>query len=199
MSAPPTEDLALGSLPVVSLSGRAAAQARYRAKNADAEREKAKLRMRRLREQRKEIPTKAEPDVNLGMVLPGLSATNEAILNMTREELWASDDFKEFTEYCNRVKIVKLTFDADDPQEVEDFKKFMASNPCVEDLPPYDEEGVEWVYWCHLAYGNYPEWKEELADYRDIITEMSPEQLDKAQLEARARILPHTLLARGGF
>lgn len=75
----------------------------------------------------------------------------------------------------------------------------MSTNPCVEDLPAYDDDGVAWVYWCHLVYGHYPEWREELADYRDIITEMTPAELDLKQLEAQGRFGRHTLLARGGF
>ncbi|KAJ7170444.1 hypothetical protein C8R43DRAFT_1120874 [Mycena crocata] len=119
---------------------------------------------------------------------------------MTQQELWATTEYKEFMEFCSKVKKVTLTYDAEDPQQVEDFHHFMDTNPCVEDLPPYDEESTQWVYWCHLVYGHYPEWREELADYRDFISEMTPAELDKRQLEKRLTSgAPHTLWARGGF
>ncbi|KAJ7152682.1 hypothetical protein C8R43DRAFT_950687 [Mycena crocata] len=170
-------------LPDTTLSARAAAQARYRAKNADAERDKARVRMRRLREERrKSAGHSTDPVVSHGEEAHAIhepSGIPETIRNLSQEELWASHDFREFAEYCDKVKIVTLTFDATDPERAEEFKRFMATNPCVEDLPAHDNEEVEWRYFLQLEHDRYPEWKEELADYRDIIAEMTPEELDK--------------------
>ncbi|KAJ7435887.1 hypothetical protein B0H11DRAFT_1937123 [Mycena galericulata] len=162
-----------------ALSPHAAAQAKYRAKNLDAEREKARLRMRLLREHRR--PPR-----------PDIYAT--PVLMVHREE------FQEFKEFINKVKPVHVRVNTEDPQEVADFERLLASNPCVETFSVGSDEEVAVFYDLQLRFNRYPEWREELADYRDIIQEYSPEELDKMQLEARAKLVnKHIILARGGF
>ncbi|KAJ7460130.1 hypothetical protein B0H11DRAFT_2242354 [Mycena galericulata] len=154
-------------------SPHAAAQAKYRAKNLDAEREKAKLRMRLLREQRRPPP---------------------------RPDIYATEEFQEFKEFINKVKPIHVRVNTEDPQEVADFERLLASNPCVETFSVGSDEEVAVFYHLQLRFNRYPEWREELADYRDIIQEYSPEELDQMQLEARARLAnKHIILARGGF
>ncbi|KAJ7863881.1 hypothetical protein B0H13DRAFT_2353931 [Mycena leptocephala] len=118
---------------------------------------------------------------------------------MAREckELHATIEFQEFREFCNQVKTVRLHADVQDPEEVAKLDRFLHSNPCVGDLPLYDDDYIEYLYW---RRERYPEWKEELADYRDIIAENTEEELDRLQLEARAKLPSRNIiLARGGF
>ncbi|KAJ7493551.1 hypothetical protein FB451DRAFT_1164449 [Mycena latifolia] len=155
-----------------SPSAHAAAQAQYRMKNATAEKEKAKLRMRRLCQERK-------------------AAQDE------RDEV-ARQEYEEFRQYCDLVKPFLLHYDRQNPAQVAEFERLLATNPCVADFGPMDEDYLEFLF--HQREGRFPEWREELADYQDIITEYTPEELDAMQLEARAK-LPNKciILARGGF
>lgn len=91
----------------------------------------------------------------------------------------------------------EILYDRMDPEAVAEFRTLLASNPCVEDLGDRDEDFVEEEY---LLRGRYPEWREELADYRDILVEYTTEELDEMQLHWRARQLQKSvILARGGF
>ncbi|KAJ7780814.1 hypothetical protein DFH07DRAFT_950037 [Mycena maculata] len=156
-------------------SPHAAAQARYRARNAEAEREKARLRMRKKREQSKEQST-----------LPA--------------ELYTTPEFLEFREFINKVKTVELRVNRDDPAELAEFNRLIATNPCVEDLGAATNEVVAYYYCLQVRFNRYPEWQEELADYRDIVQEHTTEELDQMQLDARARLANKMIiLARGGF
>ncbi|KAJ7874256.1 hypothetical protein B0H13DRAFT_2348668 [Mycena leptocephala] len=118
---------------------------------------------------------------------------------MTREceELRGTPEFKEFREFCNKVKAVRLHVDFKNPDEVCDLDLFLCSNPSVEDLPAYDDDHVEFLYRCQEWY---PKWREELEDYCALITENSAEVLDQLQVEARAKLSNQCIiLARGGF
>ncbi|KAF8146730.1 hypothetical protein K438DRAFT_1944429 [Mycena galopus ATCC 62051] len=91
----------------------------------------------------------------------------------------------QFREFCNKVKAVHLHVDFEDANEVAAVEKFLASNPSIEDLPAYDEDYIEYLY---RRQERYPEWREELADYRDIVAENTPEELDRLQAEARLKL-----------
>ncbi|KAJ7439917.1 hypothetical protein B0H11DRAFT_1934146 [Mycena galericulata] len=187
MSAPP--DVVGTVLPEPQRSPHAKSQAKYRAKNAEAEREKARLRMRKLRERQS-----TKPDFYATYVVRALESCPA---NADRED---SEEFKEFSEYINKVKPVHLRVNTEDPQEVADFDRLIASNPCVETLGPGSEEDIAVFYNLQLRFNRYPEWREELADYRDIIQEYSKEELDEMQLVARAKLANKCIiLARGGF
>ncbi|KAJ7859274.1 hypothetical protein B0H13DRAFT_1901523 [Mycena leptocephala] len=131
------------SSPVRSL--HATAQAKYCEKNKDAEKEKAKLRMRKLREERKHCSR--EEDRN------SEGETYAEFMARECQELRATLEFQEFREFCNKVKVVRLDIDFQDPGEER-----------------------------------FPEWKAELADYRDLVEEKTGEELDRLQCEARAKL-----------
>ncbi|KAJ6603279.1 hypothetical protein DFH09DRAFT_1068449 [Mycena vulgaris] len=181
---PPCDALAPTQSTVVpGPSPHAAAQTRYRAKNAESKKGKARQRMRRLREERKINAASGE--------------TYEQFMLRECQELRASPEFDEFRAYCNTVRLVLLRCIKDLPGELAEIEQFLATNPCVEDLPPYDDDGVE--YWYHLRH-RYPEWKEELADFRDFVAEHTLEELDRLQSEARAQTTSKLVVrARGGF
>ncbi|KAJ7433906.1 hypothetical protein B0H11DRAFT_1939127 [Mycena galericulata] len=108
------------------------------------------------------------------------------------------EEFQEFKEFINKVKPVHVRVNTEDPQEVADFERLLASNPCVETFSVGSDEEVAVFYNLQLRFNRYPEWREELADYRDIIREYSPQELDEMQLEARAKLAnKHIILARG--
>jgi uncharacterized protein YcaQ len=91
-----------------------------------------------------------------------------------------------------------VRYDKNDPTEVAAFKELLASNPCVEELGWVSEEAAA-EHW-HMSRASHPEWREELADYRDLIAEHTAEELDQMQLDARAKLPDKRLiLARGGF
>ncbi|KAF8196392.1 hypothetical protein K438DRAFT_1968109 [Mycena galopus ATCC 62051] len=168
-------------------SQHAAAQAKYRAKNAGAEREKARLRMRRLREKRKEVTEERN----------SRGETYEEFMARECKEFRSAHEYQEFREFCNKVKAVHLHVDFEDANEVAAVEKFLASNPSIEDLPAYDEDYIEYLY---RRQERYPEWREELADYRDIVAENTPEELDRLQAEAHLKLPSrYIILARGGF
>ncbi|KAJ7105660.1 hypothetical protein C8R44DRAFT_745811 [Mycena epipterygia] len=183
-------------------SPHAAAQARYRAKNADTEKEKAKLRMRRLREARKAAKEAASTTDECERNERG--ETYEEFMARECRELRArpSPEFREFSEFCNRVKVLHLRCNWDDPQEVADLEDFFNKHqnpcPCAEDLPPYLDDYVECLW--HIREVNYPEWKEELLDFRDFLAETTPEELDRRQLAAQRKFGTRMIIgARGGF
>ncbi|KAJ7016853.1 hypothetical protein C8F04DRAFT_1201434 [Mycena alexandri] len=172
----------------VRQSPHAAAQAKYRAKHAESEREKAKLRMRRVREARKRPPSEERNSQG---------ETYSEFIARERAEYRSSPDFVDFREFCNKVMSVTLRAEFNEPEEWEELKVFVSGNPCLEDLPPVNEDYVEYLF---RRQERFPEWREELADYRDIVAENTPEELDRLNVEARAKLSnKFTILARGGF
>jgi hypothetical protein len=92
---------------------------------------------------------------------------------------------------------VCLDIDFQDPEQVAELDQFLSSNPCVEDLPAYDDDYIEYLY---RRQERFPEWKSELADYRDLVEEKTGEELDRLQCEAQAKLrYRNVVLARGGF
>ncbi|KAJ7763726.1 hypothetical protein B0H16DRAFT_1718380 [Mycena metata] len=186
-------------------SPHAAAQAKYRAKHAESEKEKAKLRMRRfagfafwclthiidfnrLRAARKQPPPEERNS---------RGETYSEFMARERAEYRSSPDFVDFRDFCNKVMSVTLRAEFNEPEEWEELKAFVSTNPCLEDLPPVNEDYVEYLF---RRQEHFPEWREELADYRDIVAENTPEELDRLNLEARAKLSnKFTILARGGF
>ncbi|KAJ7136984.1 hypothetical protein C8R44DRAFT_869068 [Mycena epipterygia] len=154
-------------------------------RNVEAERLKAKERMRRLHAERKAAPELELPE------------TREAGNARRRQELHATHEYREFREYVNKVMSRRICYDTKDPNDVADFRALLESNPCVKDLGDREEYFVEEEY---QLRGRYPEWREELADYRDIIVEYTAEELDYMQVQQRARLPSKTIiLASGGF
>ncbi|KAJ7698908.1 hypothetical protein B0H17DRAFT_1129463 [Mycena rosella] len=166
-------------------SPHAEAQARYHARllisNPLAEHEKAKMCMRRIREARKtgtaneymqavDVHTKRTQKSRQNDIALNAAHSEGASLELEQNELGetyaefmlrscsefrVTHDFREFREYCNKVK---------------KFRDYV------------------------------PEWREELVDFRDFISEHTTEELDKLQREAckksNTRLM---ILARGGF
>ncbi|KAJ6451149.1 hypothetical protein C8R45DRAFT_946364 [Mycena sanguinolenta] len=181
-----------GTPPGPQRSGHAVAQAKYRLKNQDSEKEKARLRMRKLREQRK-LEKCTDPRNERG-------ETYAQFMDRERREYRSQPDFQDFREYLNKVQAVQLRVDFNDPIDVAAFEELLSRNPCVEDLGTYDDNFVQWLYRRRHNYADLDEWKEELLDYRDIIAEYTPEELDRMQLKARAAQKNRlVILARGGF
>ncbi|KAJ7711356.1 hypothetical protein B0H16DRAFT_1745235 [Mycena metata] len=169
-------------------SAHALAQAKYRVKHYETEREKAKLRMRRLREARKQAPLEERNDAG---------ETYSEFMARERAEYRSTPDFAEFREFCNKVMSVTLRTVSYEPEGQEELDDFVSRNPCLEDLPPNHDDYVEYLY---RRQERFPEWREELADYRDIVAENTLERLVQLNIEARAK-LPnkYIILARGGF
>ncbi|KAF8208999.1 hypothetical protein K438DRAFT_1960725 [Mycena galopus ATCC 62051] len=159
-------------------SAHAEAQARYR----------DKLRERRKQEGRHESPERNER-----------GETYAEFIARSRAELRASwPDYEDFREYCDKVMVDRVHVNYKDPAQVAEFEEFLSRNPCVKDLGPNNEMVID--HWYRQRDDLFPEWKEELADYRDILKEYTSEQLDKMQLAARAKLPSRCIiLARGGF
>ncbi|KAJ7758926.1 hypothetical protein DFH07DRAFT_958062 [Mycena maculata] len=151
-------------------SPHAAAQARYRARNTEAEGEKARLRMHKKHELSKKEATVQEQlyPMRVPFIFPWLLPAHP----------FNSPEFLAFREYVNKVKTIQLSVNRDDPAEVAEFDRLIATNPCVEDLGPATDEVVSYYYWLQVHFNRYPEWEEELADYQDIVQEHTAEQLD---------------------
>ncbi|KAJ6490868.1 hypothetical protein C8R45DRAFT_928700 [Mycena sanguinolenta] len=173
-----------------SRSAHAAAQARYRLKNAETEKEKARDRMRRLCAQRKSKKRPESPERNV----PG--EIYDEFVARSRAELFSSQEYKEFREYCDKVMVDRIH--CINFEQAQEFEDFISRNPCVEDLGPNSDWYVEHLW--HRRESRFPEWKEELADFHDIIAEHTPEELDRMQLEARSKQRDRYIIrARGGF
>ncbi|KAJ7661814.1 hypothetical protein B0H17DRAFT_1212133 [Mycena rosella] len=141
---------------VVETSPHAAAQARYRAKNAEAVRAKARIRMRK-------YGTKVhrkEPSVETQN-----GETYEEFMACEHHELRATTEYAEFREYCNKVQQRYVRVDYDNPKEVLEWEAFLRTNPCVEDMVPFDEDYIEGLW---HERDDFPEWKDELALRADI-------------------------------
>ncbi|KAJ7033526.1 hypothetical protein C8F04DRAFT_1183973 [Mycena alexandri] len=174
--------------PPTTQSAHAAAQAKYREKHAESEREKAKIRMRRLREARK-LQTSEERNEH--------GETRSDFMARECAEYRSTLEFAEFQEFCNKVMSVTLRTVSYDPKGLEELEEFVSRNPCLEDLPPNHEDYVKYLY---RRQERFPEWREELADYRDIVAENTPEELVRLYVEACAKLKnKFTILAKGGF
>ncbi|KAJ7740188.1 hypothetical protein DFH07DRAFT_965372 [Mycena maculata] len=160
-------------------SAHAIAQAKYRLKNAEAERLKAKSRMQKLREARKR-----------GAVAP-------------TEEVRNSHEFREFREYMDTLVHVWIDFDDTDPEEVAQWEEFLATNPSTLDLEPFDISIVEEMW--QERDSVFPEWREELADYRDFVNETTAQERGERLKRVRAEMValnmigPRLIRAPGGF
>ncbi|KAJ7070286.1 hypothetical protein B0H15DRAFT_957799 [Mycena belliarum] len=147
-----------------------------------------------LREKRKVSTTETERNER--------GQTYEEFMECECREFRATDEFQEWREYCNTVKVVRVTPhpsipSAQDLAEMECFRR-KHPYPCVGDLPPFDDDYVEFLY--HHTVGRYPEWKEELADFRDFVAEHTEEELDKLQRASnQAQRTKLVIRARGGF
>ncbi|KAF8162288.1 hypothetical protein K438DRAFT_1985218 [Mycena galopus ATCC 62051] len=175
-------------------SSHAEAQAKYRLKHVEAERDKARERMPhihvRLREKRKNQNHAQSPERN------SRGETYEKFIARSRADLFASQEFQEFREYCDKVMVDRVY--CKNLQEVADFEVFLSRNPCVEDLGPNGDWYIEHL-WDHRE-DRFPEWREELADFRDVVAEHTPEELDRMQLEVRSHQRDRYIIrARGGF
>ncbi|KAJ7726635.1 hypothetical protein B0H16DRAFT_1471299 [Mycena metata] len=169
-------------------SAHALAQAKYREKHYESEKEKAKLRMRRLREARKQPPSEERNEAG---------ETYSEFMARECAEYRSTLDFAEFREFCNKVMSVTLRAVSYDPEGQSELDQFIDRNPCLEDLPPNHEDYVEYLY---RRQERFPEWREELADYRDILAENTPEELVQLNIEARAKLNnKYIILAKGGF
>ncbi|KAJ7678412.1 hypothetical protein B0H17DRAFT_1206869 [Mycena rosella] len=145
----------------------------------------------RLRDERQKAHRK-EPSVETQN-----EETYEEFMARERRELRATAEYAEFREYCNKVRQRYVRVDYDNPKEVLEWEAFLRTNPCVEDMVPFDEDYIEGLW---HERDDFAEWKDELADYRDIIAEYSPVQLNQMQRENRAKLAwPRQIQVRGGW
>ncbi|KAJ7711978.1 hypothetical protein B0H16DRAFT_1815011 [Mycena metata] len=169
-------------------SAHALAQAKYREKHYESEKEKAKLRMRRLREARKQPPSEERNEAG---------KTYSEFMARECAEYRSTPDFAEFREFCNKVMSVTLRAVSYEPEGQSELDEFISRNPCLEDLPPNHEDYVEYLY---RRQERFSEWREELADYRDIVAEHTPQEIIQLNIEARAKLTnKYIILAKGGF
>ncbi|KAJ7722488.1 hypothetical protein DFH07DRAFT_971920 [Mycena maculata] len=156
-------------------SAHATAQAKYRSKNEEAERQKARNRY--------EMPTRPEQAV------PPLQAISGPRTNSRNSEnIWIH---------------WFLDVDDDKPGALQEWEEFLQTNPSTLDLMPFDQHFVEEI-WAERDFC-FPEWREELADYRDFVMETTAEERGERLRRARAEMValnllgPRFILAPGGF
>lgn len=98
---------------------------------------------------------------------------------------------------------VWIDFNDEVPAEVEQWEKFLETNPCTLDLEPFDISYIEEMW--EIRDSEFLEWHEELADYRDFVSETTAEErgerlkLVRAEMTRYNMVGPRLILAPGGF
>ncbi|KAJ7163984.1 hypothetical protein C8R43DRAFT_946793 [Mycena crocata] len=171
-----------------SLSPHAAAQAKYRAKNANVEKEKAKLRMQRLRQARKEQ----------ALLSTAKAPAEKQSADVKGPDYHDTHEFKEFRVYMDTLVPVFIDVEDNMPGQLEEWEKFLASNPCTVDLEPFEDSWIEHM-WADRDF-TFPEWREELADFRDFMDETTPEaRAELLKLRRADSVSPRLIQPPGGF
>ncbi|KAJ6517556.1 hypothetical protein DFH09DRAFT_1332354 [Mycena vulgaris] len=179
----------------------ARAQARYRAKNPEAEKIKAKIRMQKLRQARKEATTTLSEST-----LPRTLRRRWKSLVSSTAVLTIPESSVEFEEFCVYMDVLVPTWiDFDDklPGQIEEWETFLSTNPSTLDLEPCDISFVKELW--PIRDLTFPEWREELADYRDFLEETTAEQRSERLKAYRAHLMttymigPRLIHPPGGF
>ncbi|KAJ7259462.1 hypothetical protein C8J57DRAFT_1515530 [Mycena rebaudengoi] len=108
-------------------------------------------------------------------------------------------EFQQFHQYASLLLPRWLQCDPKNPAELAELQRILGGHPTTHNFELVSNETVL-EYW-RVRKHNWPEWAEELADYRDFLNEHSEAELKELERQARAReqTSSQQILPKGGF